>query len=65
MKSTLPMTVPLESPLLTVQELSAMLRISVSSVWRLRERGKLPPGIRLGHSVRWRRKDVEEFIRKL
>jgi len=39
-----------------------MAGISRRSWHRLRSAGKLPPSIKLGRSIRWRRADVEQWI---
>lgn len=49
--------------LLTIEELSAILKVSVRTTRRLHDQGKLPRAIRIGALLRWRRSDVEEFLR--
>jgi len=48
-----------EPQLLTARDVSALLNIGVSSVWRKVKDGKLPQPIRIGGSTRWRRADIE------
>jgi excisionase family DNA binding protein len=48
--------------LLTVEQLAALLEISVRSVWRLVSARRMPLPIRLGKSVRWRRLEIETWI---
>jgi len=47
---------------LTAKQVAAMLNISVRQVWRLHTTGRLPSPIRLGHCVRWRRKEIVGFV---
>lgn len=47
---------------LTVEEVAAMLQISPRTVYRLNDRGKIPQPIRLGRSVRWNYREIEEWI---
>lgn len=44
--------------LLTAREVARILRLSLATVRRLSARGGLPPPVRLGRSVRWRKSDV-------
>ncbi|MFC1761188.1 helix-turn-helix domain-containing protein [Planctomycetota bacterium] len=48
--------------LLTAEELAERLRISVRSVYRYVEKGMLAPPARLGRLVRWRPRDVSEWL---
>jgi excisionase family DNA binding protein len=49
--------------LLTAQEVAAMLRISVRTVWRMLRRQEMPQPIRYNRKlVRWRRAEVERFV---
>lgn len=48
--------------LLTAHELAAALRVSVSTVRRLAARGEIPPPVRVGRSVRWRRGDIARLL---
>lgn len=52
------------SALLDVHDLSAIMRVSVSTIYRRRSLGEpLPPAIRLGgNAVRWRQQDVENWL---
>jgi predicted DNA-binding transcriptional regulator AlpA len=57
----------LESPvaepeLIDVKRLAVMLQKSVSSIFELRSSGRLPDPVRLGGSVRWRRKEIELWV---
>lgn len=48
--------------LLTVGQVAAMIQCSQRHVYRLEERRELPPAVRLGAVVRWRRGEIEEWI---
>lgn len=51
-----------EPLLITAAELADMMRISLRSLWRMRNSGHLPQPIRLGGVVRWRTNEVEAWI---
>ena len=51
-------------PLMTVNEIAKVLRVSTRSVWRLLTNGKIVKPIRIGGSIRWRRSDVAEWLAK-
>lgn len=53
---------PLNSQLLTVDEIAALIKVSNRTVWRLRSSGQLPEPIRVGGGVRWRQFDINEWI---
>lgn len=52
------------STLLTVEDLSHQLGISVSTIYRMRSNGEpLPRASKLGpRLVRWRQKDVDDWV---
>lgn len=52
------------TPLLDVDALAAYLNVSVSTIYRKRcyAPGEVPPAIRIGHHVRWRQSDVDEWL---
>ena len=52
-----------QSLLITPRELAASLGVSERTVWRLRDAGKLPPPVKLGASVRWRRDEIEQWVK--
>jgi len=54
-----------EDLLLDVNDVAAMLRRSVRSVYDDVKAGRLPAGFRLGGRRRWRRADIETAIAKL
>lgn len=49
--------------LLTVEELADYLGVPVATLYQWRHRGKGPPGFRVGRYIRYRRNDVEQWIR--
>lgn len=50
--------------LLTIKETAALLHVSVSTLRRMWADGLAPKPIRLGRrGLRWRRTDIEDFIR--
>ena len=51
--------------LLTVKEVAALLGLSERTVWKLSSCGKIPQPARLGRSVRWSRKKLEEFVEQM
>jgi len=50
------------SLLIDAAEVASLLGISVRTVWRLKDRGKLPKPVSLGSLVRWRRTEIDEWI---
>jgi len=52
----------MDTLLLSVDQLARLLDVSVRTVWRLRDAGKLPPPLRIGGGVRWRRADIQNWI---
>jgi len=56
---------PFVEHLMTVEEVSAMLGMSIRFVWRLISRGDLKRPVRLGRSSRWVYSDVLAYIEKL
>lgn len=51
-----------ETLLLTFTETAEHLRVDRSTVYRLVAEGRLPAPIRVGHSPRFRRSDIEAYI---
>ena len=51
-----------EGALLDVQEVASLLAVSERTVYRLADRGKMPPPVRLGALVRWSRAGIENWI---
>ena len=53
----------LRQPLLiSVEEVSDLLGISVRSVWRLHSSHQIPEPVRLAGSVRWRLSEVRDWV---
>ena len=53
-----------DAQLLKIGDVCELLKISKRSVWRLISAGQFLPPIRVGRSVRWRRAEVEEWVKK-
>jgi len=51
-----------DAQLLTALDVAEILSISKRSVWRLTSAGEIPKPIKLGHSCRWSRKSIEQFV---
>jgi len=47
-----------------IKQVKMVTGLSERTLWRLNDSGKLPTAVRIGHSVRWRREDIEEWIRQ-
>ena len=52
----------MQQKLLTIRELAAHLKIAPRTVFRLVDEGKIPPGIKIGHSIRWPDTLITEWI---
>lgn len=48
--------------MMTAEELSETLCISLRQVWRLKAKGDIPQPVNIGRSVRWRRADILQWI---
>jgi excisionase family DNA binding protein len=48
--------------LLDVRAVAALLRCSPRHVYRLADAGHMPPPLRLGALVRWRRQDLDTWL---
>lgn len=51
-----------EALLIGVGELSELLGLGRSSIYRHLDAGKLPEPIRIGGSVRWRKAEIEAWV---
>lgn len=51
-----------EPELMTVDEVAAYLRISVAALYGMNHAGTAPPRIKVGRSVRYRRRDLEKWL---
>jgi predicted DNA-binding transcriptional regulator AlpA len=52
------------SVLLDVKAVASRLGCTPRHVWRMRDRGVLPPAVQLGWLVRWNSESIEEWIRR-
>jgi excisionase family DNA binding protein len=61
---SLPGALPAPSPaqLLDVRAVAALLDCSTRHVYRLADGGRMPPPVRLGALVRWRRQDLDTWL---
>ena len=50
-------------PLLSTQQLANYLEVPLATIYAWRHRGEGPPGFRVGRHIRYRRTDVELWIR--
>ena len=48
--------------LLAADRVAELLDISTRTLWRLRAARKLPSPVKIGGSVRWRAKEIENWI---
>lgn len=48
--------------LMTPEDLAALLQIPLASLYAWRQKGSGPPGIKVGRHLRYRRKDVEDWL---
>ncbi len=51
-----------EPMLLTALQVANWLNLSVRTLWRTLSRGWMPEPVRMGGIVRWRRKDIAEWV---
>jgi excisionase family DNA binding protein len=49
--------------LMTVGEVASETRLGTRTVWRLVSKGAFPAPIALGGATRWRRQEIEDFLR--
>ena len=48
--------------LLDVRSVTAMLGCSSRHIYRLSDAGRMPPPVRIGALVRWRRSDIDAWL---
>ena len=53
---------PVESALLDVEQIAALLRCSTRHAYRLSDAGRMPRPLKLGALVRWNRTEVERWL---
>ena len=49
--------------LVTANEIAEMVGVSSRTIWRWDSSGKVPKPIRIGKAVRWRRQDIDEWVK--
>ena len=63
-KVTMPAnTTAAPKPLIGPAQLASRLGVSRDHVYRMKDRGTLPPPVRLGHLLRWDPQVIEQWIR--
>ena len=55
---------PSPPALLDVKAVATRLGCSARHVWRLRDKGCLPPAVELGALVRWNSESLDDWIRR-
>ena len=45
-----------------IKQVKMVTGLSERTLWRLNDSGKLPAPLRIGHSVRWRKSDILQWI---
>ena len=53
---------PVDPALLNVRGVAALLSCAARTVYRLADAGRLPGPVRVGGLVRWRKKDIDEWL---
>ena len=53
---------PVEAALLDVRAVAALLDCSPRHVYRMADAGRMPPPVRIGALVRWRRADLDSWL---
>jgi len=53
---------PSETNMLTGGDVARVLKCSRQSIYRMRDQGRIPPPVRLGRLMRWRRALLEQWI---
>ena len=48
--------------LLTVKDVSSILNISTTTIWRHVQSGSFPKPLKIGRLTRWRRSDIDQLI---
>jgi excisionase family DNA binding protein len=66
-KESEPQTEMQDDELMTVEEVSAYLKIPVGTIyqWRTKKKKDAPRGVRVGRNVRFRRSEVEAYVQNL
>lgn len=58
------MTATAERADLELKDLAELLGVSYTTVYRMKNRGELPPYIKVGGLFRWRRSTVDAWLQK-
>lgn len=53
---------PSRERLLDIRQLATVLNVSVRSIYRLRDGGRLPAPVRVGCLIRWRAAEIDKWI---
>jgi excisionase family DNA binding protein len=61
--TTATLAAAVEPALLDVRAVAQLLNCSARHVWRMSDAGRMPSPIRLGAAVRFRRADIDQWIR--
>lgn len=51
-----------DDPLMTVEDLAIYLSKPVQSIYLMRHRRQLPPGIKLGAAIRYRKSHIDKWL---
>lgn len=51
-----------DSLLVSAVSLAKLLQVSTRTLWRLRSSGRLPKPVQVGGSLRWRTREVQDWI---
>lgn len=49
--------------LVSIKEMCQLLGVSRTTLWAYEKSGKVPEPVRIGGRVKWRRADIEEWIK--
>lgn len=52
-----------EEGLVTVQAVMGLMKWGRTTTWRKIRGGEFPPPLHVGRFIRWRKSDIEEFLR--
>jgi excisionase family DNA binding protein len=63
--SQFPAGIPNDVRLLNTQEVAALMGVSIKTIRRMLDAGKLPQIVRIGRLIRWRENDIVAMIRSL
>jgi len=50
------------SAVYTVKDLGVLLRLSTRSIFRMRADKKMPPSIKIGGAIRWRKDVIDKWL---